>query len=164
MIPFRVGEGIDFHKFKNGDGFKLGGVFIPCGVSIEAHSDGDILFHAIADALLGTFALGDIGKYFPDTDPKNKNIDSSKIAIFALNEIQKKGYYIANIDSTIVLQKPKIATYIEAIRFHIANLFGINTDQISVKATTSEKMGFVGREEGIAVFSTVLISNLKQYK
>ncbi|MBN2695365.1 2-C-methyl-D-erythritol 2,4-cyclodiphosphate synthase [bacterium] len=164
MIPFRIGEGIDFHKFKKGNGFKLGGVFIQSDLSIEAHSDGDILFHAIADAMLGTFALGDIGKHFPDTDSKYKNIDSSEIVLFAFKEIQKKGYYIGNIDATIILQKPKIAPYIEAIRYHIADLFGINTDQISIKATTSEKMGFVGREEGIAVFATVLISNLKQYK
>lgn len=157
MSGFRIGIGFDVHKFAVGRKLILGGVEIPAENGLEGHSDADVLLHAICDAILGALALGDIGQHFPDTDPNYKNIDS-KILLRKVNELMSnKSYKICNIDSTIVMEKPKLKNYIPQIQKSIAEILSISIDQISVKATTSEKLGFVGNEEGVKAFATVLL-------
>ena len=153
----RTGNGIDIHRLIEGNGFLLGGVEIEGNYSIEAHSDGDILYHAVSDALLGAVSMGDIGEHFPDNSKNTLNMNSEDIFLFCLNEIHKKGYKIANIDNTILLQKPKLRPYILKIRENMAKVSGLDTEQISVKATTTEKLGYVGESKGIMVYSTVLL-------
>jgi 2-C-methyl-D-erythritol 2,4-cyclodiphosphate synthase len=153
----RIGNGIDIHKLISGNGFLLGGVKIESIYSIEAHSDGDILYHAISDALLGAISYGDIGQHFPDNSDKTKDMNSEKIFLFCLEKVYEKGYKIANIDSTILLQKPKLMPHIIKIRENISNVSKLELNQISVKATTTEKLGYIGESRGIAVYSTVLI-------
>jgi len=157
---FRIGNGIDVHKLVETEkkGFLLGGVLIKSIYSIKAHSDGDILFHAISDALLGSISYRDIGYHFPDNIAKTKNIDSKHIFLFALNEVYKRGYEISNIDSTILLQKPRLSPYIEEIILNISSISNLSLDQISIKATTTEKLGYVGESRGIMVNSVVLIN------
>jgi 2-C-methyl-D-erythritol 2,4-cyclodiphosphate synthase len=153
----RMGFGYDIHAFAEDRKLILGGVEIPFERGLKGHSDADVLIHAVCDALLGALALGDIGKHFPDTDPKWKDADS-KIFLKETNKlVRENGYLINNIDSTIVLQRPKIAPFIEKMRSNLADVLDLGIDQISVKATTSEGIGFVGREEGAAAFATVLI-------
>ena len=154
---FRIGNGIDIHKLIKGNGFLLGGFFIKSNYSIEAHSDGDILYHAISDALLGAISYRDIGYHFPDNSEKTKNMNSEKIFLFSLNEVYKRGYKIANIDSTILLQKPKLSPIIENIIENISNVSKLDKEQISIKATTTEKLGYIGENLGIMVNSTVLL-------
>lgn len=155
----RIGHGYDVHRFCDGDGIIIGGVKIPYSKKLLAHSDGDVLVHAIADSLLGACAERDIGYHFPDNDPKFKNIDS----LILLNEVgcilKTKGYYISNIDSTIVAQAPKMLPHIEQMRINIATALEIRVDQINIKATTEEKLGFTGRGEGISAHSVCLILN-----
>ncbi len=160
---FRIGNGIDVHKLiynKKNNGFLLGGVFIESQYSVEAHSDGDILFHAISDALLGAISYRDIGYHFPDNSIKTKNMDSKEIFLFCLNEVYKRGYKVNNIDSTILLQKPKLSLKIDDIISNISNISNIEKDRISVKATTTEKLGYIGESLGIMVNSTTLISKV----
>jgi 2-C-methyl-D-erythritol 2,4-cyclodiphosphate synthase len=153
----RVGTGIDFHELVEGRELWIGGIKIPHHKGALGHSDADVLLHAICDAMLGALALGDIGKHFPDTDKQYRNIDS-KILLTKTNEMVKaKGYSLVNIDSTICLQLPKIAPYIDPMRLAIASVTGLAAENISVKATTTERMGFVGREEGIMATAVVLI-------
>jgi 2-C-methyl-D-erythritol 2,4-cyclodiphosphate synthase len=153
----RVGTGIDFHELVEGRELWIGGIKIPHHKGALGHSDADVLLHAICDAMLGALALGDIGKHFPDTDKQYRNIDS-KILLTKTNEMVKaKGYSLVNIDSTICLQLPKIAPYIDPMRLAIASVTGLAAENISVKATTTEKMGFVGREEGIMATAVVLL-------
>ncbi len=157
---FRVGQGIDFHqlvKNSNENKFFLGGVPIDSEYSIVAHSDGDIVLHALSDAILGAIGEKDIGEYFPDTDPANKNIDSKKILEKALTLLQEKHYFIQNIDITIVTEVPRIKIYRDVIQENIANLCTLEKNAISIKATTTEKLGFIGRKEGIGCFAIVLI-------
>ena len=154
---FRTGNGIDFHRLIKGNGFLLGGVKIPSRFSIKAHSDGDILYHSLSDAILGALALGDIGKFFPDTSENTLNMNSEDIFLFSLEQLSKNGYKISNMDSTILLQTPKLRDYIDIIRQNISKVSGLNIEQISLKATTTEKMGFIGESKGIAVYSSVLI-------
>jgi len=154
---FRIGYGYDVHAFAKDRKFILGGVEIPYEKGLLGHSDADVLLHAISDALLGALALGDIGKHFPDTDPKYKNADSMKLLSEVYEKIKEKGYILENIDSVIALQKPKVAPYIDEMRKKIAESLSVNIDQISVKATTTEKLGFVGREEGVEATAMVLI-------
>ena len=154
---FRIGNGIDIHRLIEGNGFLLGGIKIECWYSIEAHSDGDILYHAISDALLGAISMGDIGEYFPDNSKTTENMNSKDIFLFCLEEIHKKGYKIANIDNTILLQKPKLRPHITKIKENISKISGLNFEQISIKATTTEKLGYIGDNKGIAVYSTVLL-------
>jgi len=156
-MNLRTGQGIDFHPLGEGLKLWLGGVHIPSEKGCIAHSDGDALLHAICDALLGASGSGDIGKHFPDTNPVYRNIDS-KILLSRTNDlIKKKGYEIVNIDSTVCLEFPKIAPFIPEMRAVIASILGIKTDDISIKATTTEKMGFIGRGEGIAALAVVLL-------
>jgi 2-C-methyl-D-erythritol 2,4-cyclodiphosphate synthase len=149
-----IGFGYDIHKLAPGESLILGGVhFKKPPLGTVAHSDGDVLLHAIMDALLGTLALGDIGKHFPDTDPKYKNANSLKLLKEVGSMIRKNGASIINIDSTIVLERPKLAPHVDQMRMNIATALDLMVQQVSIKATTSEKIGFVGREEGVAAYA-----------
>jgi 2-C-methyl-D-erythritol 2,4-cyclodiphosphate synthase len=153
----RIGQGYDAHRFKAGKGIVLGGVDIPFDKSFEAHSDGDVLLHALCDALLGAAALGDIGKHFPDTSDKYKGISSRLLLQKVHALITEKHYVVGNVDVTVVAQTPKLAPYIDNMRQHISEDLEIPIDSISVKATTTEGMGFVGRGEGVEVHAVVLL-------
>ena len=153
----RIGHGYDVHRFGEGDFITLGGVRILHKFGLVAHSDGDVLLHALSDALLGACALGDIGKHFPDTDPTFKGADSRALLRHVLGLVQAKGYVVGNVDATIVAQAPKMAGHIEAMRVLIAADLAVEVDQVNVKATTTEQLGFTGREEGIAVHAVALL-------
>lgn len=155
----RIGQGYDVHRFNAGDHIMLGGVRIPYTQGLEAHSDGDVVLHALCDALLGAAALGDIGKHFPDTDPEFKGADSRVLLRHVYGIIQDKGYQLVNADMTIIAQAPKMAPHIAAMCEIIAEDLQVAVDCINVKATTTEKLGFEGRKEGIAVQAVVLIAN-----
>jgi 2-C-methyl-D-erythritol 2,4-cyclodiphosphate synthase len=153
----RVGMGYDVHRFKDGGDVILGGVKIDYEQGLEAHSDGDVLLHALCDALLGAAALGDIGKHFPDTDPEFKGADSRVLLRYVYRIVQDKGFQVVNADMTIIAQAPKMAPYIAEMCRNIADDLNVDVDCINVKATTTEKLGFEGRKEGIAVQAIVLI-------
>lgn len=153
----RIGSGYDVHRLTEGRKLILGGVEIPYEKGLLGHSDADVLLHAIADALLGAAALGDIGRHFPDTDPKYKDADSRKLLAHVLGLISDNGYCIMNIDATIIAQKPKMAPYIEQMRRNIAETLRIAISQVNVKATTEEGLGFTGAGEGIAVSAVCLL-------
>jgi 2-C-methyl-D-erythritol 2,4-cyclodiphosphate synthase len=153
----RVGQGYDVHRFKEGGDVILGGVKIEYEKGLEAHSDGDVVLHALSDALLGAAALGDIGKHFPDTDPEFKGADSRVLLRHVYSIVQEKGYSLVNADITIIAQAPKMAPYISAMCRNIADDLKVDVDCVNVKATTTEKLGFEGRKEGIAVQAVVLI-------
>jgi len=153
----RVGQGYDVHRFNEGDHIILGGVKIDYEQGLEAHSDGDVVLHALCDALLGAAALGDIGKHFPDTDPEFKGADSRVLLRHVYRIIQDKGYQLVNADMTIIAQAPKMAPHIDTMCRNIADDLNVDVDCINVKATTTEKLGFEGRKEGIAVQAIVLI-------
>ncbi len=156
-MNYRIGFGYDIHQFSEERKLFLGGIEIPSEKGLLGHSDADVLLHAICDAMLGALALGDIGQHFPDTDSNFKNIDS-KILLSKVNDLVKnKMYKVSNLDSTIVMEKPKLKNYIFSIRESIADILDINIDQVSVKATTSEKLGFVGKEKGAKAYATVLL-------
>ena len=157
-MNFRVGFGFDVHQLKEGLDFWLGGIIVPHTKGGLGHSDADVLIHSICDALLGAANLGDIGKHFPDTDPKYKGIDSKLLLKEVMVLIREKGYEIGNIDSTICLQTPKIKLYIPEMQKVIAACMRVDTDLVSIKATTTEKLSFVGREEGVSAYATVLIN------
>ena len=157
-MNFRVGFGFDVHQLKEGLDFWLGGIIIPHTKGGLGHSDADVLIHSICDALLGAANLGDIGKHFPDTDLQYKGIDSKLLLKEVMVLIRKKGYKIGNIDSTICLQTPKIGPYIPEMQRVIAACIGVATDLVSIKATTTEKLSFVGREEGVSAYAIVLIN------
>lgn len=146
----RVGMGYDVHKFQQGRPLIIGGVTIPYEKGLLGHSDADVLLHGIKDALLGAAALGDIGKHFPDTDPKYRGASSLELLVHVGKQLQQAGYRVNNIDGTIIAEKPKMAPYIPAMRKNIAEALKINEDQINIKATTTEGLGFEGRKEGIA--------------
>ncbi|MGJ0429837.1 2-C-methyl-D-erythritol 2,4-cyclodiphosphate synthase [Methylobacter sp.] len=153
----RVGQGYDVHRFKEGEYIILGGVKIDYEKGLEAHSDGDVVLHALSDALLGAAALGDIGKHFPDTDPEFKGADSRVLLRHVYRIVQEKGYSLVNADITIIAQAPKMAPHISAMCRNIADDLEVDVDCVNVKATTTEKLGFEGRKEGIAVQAVVLI-------
>ena len=153
----RIGQGYDVHRFNDGDHIILGGVKIPYEKGLEAHSDGDVVLHALADAILGAAALGDIGKHFPDTDPEFKGADSRVLLRHVYKIVQEKGYKLVNADITIIAQAPKMLPHVLAMRSNIAADLQVDIDFINVKATTTEKLGFEGRKEGIAVQAAVLI-------
>ena len=156
----RVGFGFDVHQLKEGLDFWFGGIKIPHTKGGLGHSDADVLIHSICDALLGAANLGDIGKHFPDTDPKYKGIDSKILLKEVMVLIRAKGYELVNIDSTICLQTPKIGSYIPEMQKVLANSMGVDIDLVSIKATTTETLGFVGREEGVSAYATVLINKI----
>lgn len=156
-MSFRIGSGVDFHQLTEGRELWIGGVKIPNHKGSLGHSDADVLLHAICDALLGALSLGDIGLHFPNTDPAYKNIDSKLLLQKTVEMVRDKGFRIVNIDSTLCLQEPKIKPYVSSMREVIAGISGIQTSDVSVKATTTENMGFVGREEGLMAYATVLL-------
>ena len=153
----RIGNGYDVHKLVEGRSLILGGVEIPHTKGVLGHSDGDVLIHAIMDAMLGALALGDIGQHFPDTDMKYENIDSTILLTRVKELIAERGYRVINLDSIIVLQKPKVKPYIEAMRKRVAEILEIDIEQVSVKATTEEKLGFTGDESGVKSYCVVLL-------
>lgn len=153
----RIGQGYDAHKFKKGGRLVLGGVEVPYEKGMEAHSDGDVVIHALCDALLGAMALGDIGKHFPDTDDSYKGIDSRLLLKEVMNKVRQGGMKLGNADITIIAQEPKLALHIQAMRKILADDMSTAINNVSVKATTTEKMGFTGRAEGIAVTAVVLL-------
>jgi 2-C-methyl-D-erythritol 2,4-cyclodiphosphate synthase len=158
-----IGFGYDIHRLAQGESLILGGVHFPdAPLGTVAHSDGDVLLHAIMDALLGALALGDIGKHFPDTDPKYKGASSIELLINVRKLIEAKRVNIINIDSTIVLERLKLRDTIDTMCSNIASALGINPEQVSVKATTSEKIGFVGREEGVAAYAVCQLEKISQ--
>lgn len=159
-MPYRAGLGYDVHQLVPGRKLFIGGLEIPYVSGSLGHSDGDVLIHAIIDALLGAAALGDIGRHFPDSDPEYKDIDSKTLLTRSLELISKKGFSIVNIDSTICLQKPKIGKYIPRMQSLLAGLLKIDTGQVSVKATTTEELGFIGREEGLSARAIVLLEKI----
>ena len=154
----RIGQGFDAHRFHDGDHVMLGGVRVPHERGLAAHSDGDVLLHAVCDALLGAAALGDIGKHFPDTSKDFKGIDSRLLLRRTAQLLADAGYRTLNVDGTIIAERPKIAPHIAAMRARIAEDLGLPIEAVSVKATTTEKMGFTGREEGIAASAVALIA------
>lgn len=153
----RIGQGFDAHRFQEGRRLVLGGVDIPYERGMEAHSDGDVVIHAVCDALLGAVALGDIGKHFPDTDPTIKGIDSRVMLRHIVSLLQQRALRVGNVDATIIAQAPKLAPYIQAMRENLANDMRVEIDSVNVKATTTEKMGFTGRGEGIAALAVASV-------
>jgi len=157
---YRTGLGIDFHQLVEGRDLWLGGVKVPHIKGALGHSDADVVLHALCDAMLGALALGDIGEHFPDTSGEFKNIDSKILLQRTVAMIWERGYEVVNIDASLALEKPKVRPYIQAMQEVIAGILKIGTDAVGVKATTAEKMGFVGREEGVAAMATVLLRKL----
>ncbi len=157
-MNIRIGSGIDFHQLVEGRDLWIGGIKIPHTKGALGHSDADVLLHAICDALLGALSLGDIGTHFPDNDNAFKNIDSKILLKRTYDLIIAKGYYIINIDSSLCLEAPKIKPHVQAMQTCIAEILNISVDAISIKATTTEKMGFVGREEGLVAYATCLLA------
>lgn len=153
----RIGQGVDVHAFGPGDKIVLGGVVIPHSHGLVAHSDGDVLLHALMDAVLGAAALGDIGQHFPDNDPQYKNADSRTLMRMVVAKVRAKGFRVLNTDMTIIAQRPKMASYIPRMCIAIAEDLGCDVAQVNVKATTTEKLGFTGREEGITATAVVLL-------
>lgn len=159
-MTIRVGFGYDVHQLAKGEELWLGGKLIPSELGAVGHSDADVLIHVICDAILGAANLRDIGFHFPDTSSDYKGIDSKILLADVIKLIEAKGYSVGNIDSTVVLEKPKVNPHIEDIKAILARILKVDEDAVSIKATTSEKIGFVGREEGIAAFATVLIQKV----
>jgi 2-C-methyl-D-erythritol 2,4-cyclodiphosphate synthase len=157
LPAFRIGHGYDVHRFGEGDYIVLGGVKIPYHHGFIAHSDGDVLIHSLCDALLGSIAAGDIGQHFPDTDNQYKDIDSKVLLAHVNQLLQRERFSIANADITIVAQTPKMSPYIQTMREQLADVLDTSISHINIKATTTEKLGFAGREEGIAVHSVVMV-------
>ncbi len=156
-MKFRIGYGYDVHALDEGLRLVLGGVEIPHTKGCVAHSDGDVLIHAVCDAMLGAAALGDIGKHFPDTSAEFKGIDSRVLLARVVELLSEKGFCVGNIDSTIAMQRPKLRPYIDSMREEIARVVGIDVDCVSVKATTTERLGFEGEERGVSATAAVLI-------
>lgn len=155
----RIGHGYDVHRFQEGDHITLGGVRIAHDQAFVAYSDGDVLLHAICDALLGALGLGDIGRHFPDTDPRFKGADSRQLLRAVMSMAEARGWRVVNLDSTVLAQAPKLAPHIEAMRSAIAQVLQVSEEQVNVKATTTETLGFVGRKEGIAAHAVVLLEH-----
>lgn len=153
----RIGQGYDVHAFGEGDHITLGGVAIPYERGLVAHSDGDVLIHALCDALLGAAALGDIGQHFPDTNPNYSGADSRELLREVISLVKSKGYQLANADMTVIAQAPKMSPHTEPMRNNLAEDLGCDIDQVNVKATTTEQLGFEGRKEGIACQAVVLL-------
>ncbi len=155
----RIGQGFDAHAFRAGGTLVLGGVIVPHTHSLEAHSDGDVLLHALCDALLGAAGLGDIGQHFPPTDPELRDIDSRVLLRRSYAMVRDEGYQLVNADLTVVAQAPKLAPYIGSMREYISSDLEVSADQVNIKATTTEHLGFTGRGEGIAALAVVLLED-----
>jgi len=158
----RIGQGFDVHAWQDGGILILGGVRIPHPRSLAAHSDGDVVLHALCDALLGAAALGDIGHHFPDSDPHYEGVDSRKLLRQVVEKVHAQGMRVSNTDLTLVAQAPKLAPYIGAMQQNIADDLGLDPERVNVKATTTERLGFTGRGEGIAAFAVVLLEERRQ--
>ena len=158
MVKMRIGHGYDVHRFCEGRPLFLGGIEVPHEKGLLGHSDADVLLHAVCDALLGAAALGDIGKHFPDNDASFKNIDSKLLLQRTVALLDEKGYEVGNIDTTVIAQRPKLAPYIKDMKNCIANICRVEPDRVNVKATTEEKLGFTGREEGISAHCVCIIN------
>lgn len=157
MSAFKIGHGYDVHRLVSGRKLVLGGVDVPHALGLLGHSDADVLLHAVCDAVLGALGEGDIGRHFPDTDAKYKDISSELIADDCYEIMKNRGYVIGNIDVTVIAQKPKLSPYVEQMRQNVARIFRTDQENVNIKATTEEKLGFTGREEGISCHSVVLI-------
>jgi len=157
MTDIRIGHGYDVHGFEAGDHIMLGGVSIAHHKGFRAHSDGDVLIHAVCDALLGALALGDIGRHFPDTDSQYKNANSRELLRRVVALVQQQAYAVGNLDATIIAQAPKMAPHIDSMRRHLAEDLGVDVNRVNIKATTTEGLGFCGRQEGIAAHTVVLL-------
>ena len=156
-MKIRVGMGYDVHRLVEGRDLWLGGVRIEHTAGLLGHSDADVLLHTVTDAALGAIGEGDIGRHFPDTDPEWKDADSAKLLVYIWKMVEERGYKLGNVDCTIMAQRPKMAPYISQMQNRIAELLNAEPSQVNVKATTTEKLGFVGREEGIAAMATILL-------
>jgi len=156
-MTIRIGQGVDVHAFTEGDHVTLGGVRITHDRGLKAHSDGDVVIHALCDALLGALALGDIGHHFPDNDPAYKGIDSRILLRRVMDELRMRSWAVVNADMTILAQAPRVAPHVALMRERLAGDMGIGMDQVGIKATTTEQLGFTGREEGIVAMATVLL-------
>lgn len=163
LPPFRIGQGFDVHAFGEGDALVLGGARIPHTHGLLAHSDGDVLLHALIDALLGAAALGDIGQIFPDTDVAWKGADSCDLLRQVVLRVAEAGWQVGNVDTTVIAQSPRLAPFIQTMRETIAAVLGVALDQVSVKATTTERLGFTGRKEGIACQAVCLLYAAKNH-
>ncbi|MDB5223750.1 MAG: 2-C-methyl-D-erythritol 2,4-cyclodiphosphate synthase [Chitinophagaceae bacterium] len=159
-MSFRIGFGVDFHQLVTGRELWIGGVNVPHIKGALGHSDADVLLHAICDAMLGAACLGDIGVHFPDTSPEFKNIDSKILLKKSFDLVSAAGYRIVNIDSTLCLELPKVKPYVQQMQETIAAILSVKVSDVSIKATTTEKMGFIGREEGLAAYATILLENV----
>ena len=157
LPDIRIGNGYDVHRLVEGRKLILGGVDVPHSMGLDGHSDADALVHALCDALLGALGAGDIGAYFPDTDPKWEGISSLLLLEEVMRMVREKGFEVANTDSVIVAQKPRLAPYLKEMKKNIASALGVETDRLNIKATTTEKLGFAGREEGIAAYAVALL-------
>lgn len=158
MIKYRVGNGYDVHRLENGLPLWLGGVRVEHQKGCVAHSDGDVVIHALCDALLGAAAMGDIGSHFPDTSEDFKGVDSKLLLTKTIDMTAQKGFCVENVDMTIAMQRPKLRPYIDTMRQVLAEILKIDVDAVSIKATTTEKLGFEGREEGVSAYAVVLLS------
>jgi 2-C-methyl-D-erythritol 2,4-cyclodiphosphate synthase len=158
---FRTGIGFDVHAFAEGRKLIIGGIEVPFEKGLAGHSDADVLLHAICDALLGSLSLGDIGRHFPETDSKFKDANSSNLLSKVYRVVKSEGYQLGNLDITLILQRPKVSPYIEKMREKIASVLNADIDKISIKASTTEKLGFTGREEGVAAIASVLVTKVK---
>lgn len=156
-MDFRIGYGYDVHRLAAGEELWIGGILVPCDFGAVGHSDADVLLHVICDAMLGALALGDLGKHFPDIDPAYKGIDSKKLLAHTIELVRSTGWTIGNIDTTVCLQAPKLAPHIVDMRTVISEVLGCEMDLVSVKATTTEKLGFVGTGEGISAHAVVML-------
>lgn len=155
----RVGFGYDAHRFAAGRELWLGGIRIEHESGLEGHSDADVLLHAICDALLGAVGLGDIGEHFPNTDPQWKGIDSKRLLVAVMSLLHERGWRVCNVDCTLVMERPKVMPHVPAMRTALAPLLGLADDAVSIKATTNERMGFLGREEGACAYAVALVRN-----
>ena len=160
IMSFRIGFGIDFHQLAEGRKLMIGGVEVPHSKGSVGHSDADVLLHAICDAMLGAACLGDIGVHFPDTDQSYKNIDSKILLQKTVDLVKAEGYALVNIDASLCLQEPKIKPYVPQMQEAIARITGLTVRDVSIKATTTERMGFVGREEGLVAYANILLQSL----
>ena len=160
-MSVRIGNGFDVHAFASGRPLVIGGVTIAHDRGLEGHSDADVLLHAIADAILGALALGDLGRHFPDSDPRYKDADSRRLLREVAAKMAGERHRIGNVDATVIAQAPRLAPYVDAMRKNIANDLGCELSLVSVKATTTERLGFAGREEGIAALATVLLVTME---
>lgn len=154
-MKFRIGHGLDVHAFEAGDHVVLGGIKVPHNRGVKAHSDGDVILHAITDALLGALGMGDIGQWFPDNDPEFKNIESKNMIIPIIMSMADHGFKLNNLDVTVVAQAPKVSDYTDAIRKNVATLFNADISQVNIKATTTEQLGALGRKEGISAHAVI---------